>query len=67
MMQWWEPQGGQPLFPLGSGGSQIGQLDPLYITGGFSKESQRMVDRLVKEMRVNDGRALMSRRCNRER
>jgi len=43
----------QPPFPLGSGGSQIGQLNPLYdITGGFSKEAQRMVDRLVKEMGV---------------
>ena len=53
MMQGWGPQGGQPPFPLGSGGSQIGQLTPLYdITGGFSKEAQRMVDRLVKEMGV---------------
>ena len=52
-MQGWGPQGGQPPFPLGSGGSQIGQLNPLYdITGGFSKEAQRMVDRLVKEMGV---------------
>ena len=53
MMKGWGPQGGQPPFSLGSGGSQIGQLNPLYdITGGFSKEAQRMVDRLVKEMGV---------------
>ena len=39
MMQGWGPQGGQPPFPLGSGGSQIGQLNPLYdITGGFLKK-----------------------------
>ena len=48
MMQARGPQGGQPTFPLGSGGSQIGQLNPLYITGRFSKEAQRMADRLVK-------------------
>ena len=28
MMQGWGPQGGQPFFRLGSGGSQIGQLNP---------------------------------------
>ena len=58
MMQGWGPQGGQPPFPLGnfplgSVGPQIGQLNPLIdITGGFAKEAQRMVDRLVKEMGV---------------
>ena len=50
------PQGGQPPFPQGTDGSQTGQHNPLYdITGGFSKEAQRMVDHLVKEMGV-DGR-----------
>eukprot|EP00904_Undaria_pinnatifida_P001833 jgi/Undpi1/11650/HiC_scaffold_36.g13945.m1 len=53
MMQGWGPQGGQPPFPLGSGGLQIGRLHPLYdITGGFPKEAQCVVDRLVKEMGV---------------
>ena len=53
MMQGWGHQGGQAPYPLGSGGRQIEQLNPLYdITGGFSKEAQRMVDRLVKEMGV---------------
>ena len=52
-MQGWGTQGGQPPFPLGSGGLQVGQLNPLYdMTGGFSKEAQRMVDRLVKELGV---------------
>ena len=53
MIQGWGPQGGQPPFPLGMDGSRIGQLNPLYdIAGGFSKEAQRMIDRLVKEMGV---------------
>ena len=55
MMQGWGPQGGQPPFPLGSGELQIGHLNQLdNITGEFSKNAQRMVDRLVKEMGVED-------------
>ena len=51
MIQGWGPQRGQPPFPLGSGGSQIGQLNPLNdITGEVSKDAQRIVDRLVKEV-----------------
>ena len=68
MMQGWGPQGGQPPFPLGTDGSRIGQLNPLYdITGGFSKEAQRIVDLLVKEMGVEGRKNAYESVLHRER